>query len=281
MQILFENSTVCGTETETLVVNMKSECCYAFVPLRIFCFVTPIEDSLDPIALCTIVLFVWHFLFNFFVIGLIHLIQYEGYIFSLDAFVSMIMHLGTSMTMIWVSILLVRRKCHLLWLAYAIVIFTIQFLALTFSTVSDIRAIAMSSIKLLNNIRVLAIMDLTLTWIPFTFNWCFMSYFWLCVFSRYQLSRLPEDYEEQMEAEEKENYLKRRSKVTDKVVQEMIQEAFLEADEEHQNMQTLVEKTDELEELADEMDELAGEYEDKVEDFKHLRVRRHHSSNMV
>ncbi|CAM6054437.1 unnamed protein product [Sphagnum tenellum] len=65
-------------------------------------------------------------------------------------------------------------------------------------------------------------------WMSFVFNWFITFYFWMCVLSSYQISRLPDNYDEILENREQQRYDKSREKETNKVYEEIINDMYLE-----------------------------------------------------
>lgn len=201
--------------------------CLGCIPVHFFCRVIPVRRSMDILSVCTIILFAWNLVVSCVMLATVAGLRNAYGVGTPQMYTGLSLNSVAALAMICSSLLLAWRGTHLIWLTWAILCFLIQGIALAVVTVDDAAAISKQYLVIFTTSRMLASLNLYFMWLTFVFTWSVVLYFWLCVFSSYQVMRLPKNYEAILEEELKDDYEKKRENVANAVYQQMVNERYL------------------------------------------------------
>ncbi len=212
----------------TLKMFRLNKLCLGLIPIHFFCLVVPVRRSLHTIVLSSGLLFSWNFFLSAVVLGTIAGLRDEHEIVAPQRYTGLILNMVTDAIMVVASVVLFWRETHLLWLAWAVICGLIQSIVLIVCTHDDSVELSRQFLVIFTAGRVLAFLDAYFLWMAYVFTWFLTVYFWLCIFSSFQISRLPKNYDALLDEELKDAYEKKREKVANEVYQQMVNEKYLD-----------------------------------------------------
>jgi len=207
--------------------NRCKDCCLGFIPFQFFCLIIPLSRALRVVSLCSILLFFWNFIFSVFLFSVTARIRAQHRLDTDYMYTALALFAVIDLIMILVTILLVARRTHLLWMAWMIIGFFVQGIGLAVSAYGDTRQINKEFLVFVTSTRVLAALDVYLICAVFGFTWTVGVYLWLCVFSHFQIIRLPDNYDELLAKKLKTSYEKSRERMANMVMQQTLNEEVL------------------------------------------------------
>ncbi len=204
-----------------------NKCCLGVIPIHFFCLVIPVRRSMHTIVLASVLLFGWNFLLSCVMFGIISGLRAAYELPTSQMHTGLSINIVSDTIMIAVTMLFFWRDTHLVWMAWGFICWLLQTVAFFVCAWDDISEMDKNYLVVFTSGRVLAFFDLYFMTAAYFFTWFFGWYFWLCVFSSYQISRLPKNYDDILEEELKDEYEKKRERVANAVYQQMVNEKYL------------------------------------------------------